>query len=88
VLFSTNEGGQWRVYVLDLNAPFLTEPQPVTFPPSGQDSIWPNWMRDASRFMYVQGADGSMEIYVQDRLGNAVRLRFDGGDKSNLYIRP
>ena len=88
VLFSTNEGGQWRVYVLDLNAPFLTEPQPVTFPPAGQESTWPNWMRDASRFMYVQGADGSTEIYVQDRLGNAVRLSFDGGDKSNLYIRP
>ena len=88
VLFASDTDGEWRVYIRKMNDPFNIIPLPQTDPPTGQSDTWPNWLRDASRFMYVEGADGSMDIYVQDGSGNRVRLSYDGNNKSNLSIRP
>ncbi|HEY9088086.1 MAG TPA: hypothetical protein VIO36_07955 [Anaerolineaceae bacterium] len=88
LLFASNTDGRWRVYVRRMNEAYNIQPIPQTDPPAGQDDTWPNWMRDASRFMYVQGAGGDTEIYVQDGNGVYIRLTYDGGTKSNLYIRP
>ncbi len=88
LLFANNDGTRWRVYVRKMNEAYNIYPIPQTDPPAGANTTWPNWLRDATRFMYVLGPDGSLDIYVQDGTGGYVRLSYDGGSKSNLYMRP
>ena len=70
VVFSSNRGGNWDIYVIGVDG---SNPRQLTF--SESDDIRPDWSPDGGRIAYMSERDGNWQIYLLDmQTGQEKRL--------------
>ncbi|MEK6221560.1 MAG: hypothetical protein N2D54_04880, partial [Chloroflexota bacterium] len=76
VLFSSQRGGQWDLYILDLTT---GETEQITNDPAYESS--PAWTSDGEWIAYEKYIDENLDIYIQPTTGDedALRVTFDLG---------